>query len=332
MAWHIIGHKWAVDLLGRTLAAGRVAHAYLFTGPPQVGKTTLALALAQALNCTQSDPPCGQCASCRKIARRAHPDLQVVVGEGVRDGIKIEQVRALRREAVLAPYEGRYRVFVLRQLDRASIEAANSLLKLLEEPPAHVILILTACDVEALPATIVSRCQCLDLRPVALDTLETALREEGVSSAKSQLLSRLSGGRVGWALDAARDDVLLHRRQLDLDRLVEVLVEDRVGRIDFAYKASRDPVAVRRRIALWTSWWRDLLLLCSQGEEGVINVDRIEEIGSFATQLSSSQALAGMRALQAAAAQLEANVNTRLAVEGLLLQLPHWNLLPQGQS
>jgi DNA polymerase-3 subunit delta' len=322
MAWQIIGHEWAVALLDRTLAAGRMAHAYLFTGPPQVGKTTLALALAQTLNCTQSDPPCGQCSSCLRIARHVHPDVHLVVGEGVKAGIKIEQIRALKREAVLAPYEGRHRVLILRQLDRASIEAANSLLKILEEPPVHVVLALTASNVEALPATIVSRCQRLDLRPVAPGTLEAALQEREVPAAKSRLLARLSGGRVGWALDAAKDDALLHRRQKDLDQLLDLLAEDRLGRIEFALRASRDPETVRRRIALWTGWWRDLLLLCSQVEEGIINVDRAEELGVFAAQLTSSQAVAGMRALQAAEAQLEANVNTRLAVEGLLLQLP----------
>jgi DNA polymerase-3 subunit delta' len=250
----------------------------------------------------------------------------------VRDGIKIEQVRALQREAILAPYEGRYRVLILRQLDRASIEAANSLLKILEEPPAHVVLALTASDVGALPATIVSRCQRLDLRPAAYNTLEAALREKGVPPDRSLLLSRLSGGRVGWALGAAEDDALLRRRQHDLDRLLEVLAKDRLGRIEFAQKASRDQATLRRRIAIWIGWWRDLLILSSQGQEGVINVDRLEELGARANQLAMPQVVAGMRALQATADQLEANVNPRLAMEGLLLQLPHWSQQVQTQS
>ena len=172
MGWQIIGHDWAVDLLRRSLEAGRMAHAYLMSGPSQVGKTTLALALAKALNCTYADPPCGHCPSCLQIEHGTHPDVQLIVGDGARESIKIEQIRVLQREAVLSPYEGGYRVFVLRRIDRASVEAANSLLKTLEEPPPHVVLVLTALDPEALPATIVSRCQRLDLRPAACDIVE----------------------------------------------------------------------------------------------------------------------------------------------------------------
>lgn len=332
MGWQIIGHDWAVTLLRRSLATGHAAHAYLFTGPPQIGKTTLALALAQALDCARPDLPCGQCPSCLKIARGAHPDVQLIVGEGARDVIRIEQIRTLQHEAVLAPYEGRYRVFILRQADRATIEAANSLLKTLEEPPSHVVVVLTASDVEALPATIVSRCQRLDLRPTAQGVIDSALCERGLSPDKAQLLARLANGRVGWALIAASDDSVLQSRQQDLDQLVELLSEDRLGRLDFAFKASAEPATACRYIDSWISWWRDLLLLCSQGAEGIVNVDRVEELASFAAHLTLSQALAGLQALQAAAAQLEANVNARLAVEGLLLQLPHWNPLVQHQT
>ena len=330
MAWNIVGHDWAVALLHSSLAADRVAHAYLLTGPPQVGKTTLALALAQALNCTDPDPPCGQCPSCRKITRNTHPDVQVILGEGAGESIKIEQIRALRREAILAPYEGRYRVLILRRVDRASMEAANSLLKTLEEPPAHVVLVLTALHADALPSTVVSRCQRLDLRPAAQHVVEAALSERGVSAPTAQLLTRLSGGRVGWAFSAGQDEATLRLRKKDLDRLVALLSADRVERLDFAFKASSDPDDARQQMELWTSWWRDLLLLCGQGEDGVVNVDRLDELHSLAEQVELSQALAGVTALQATPAQLEANVNPRLALEGLLLKLPRWRQWSQS--
>jgi DNA polymerase-3 subunit delta' len=332
MAWQMVGHEWVVTLLQQSLAAGRVAHAYLFTGPSQVGKTTLALALAQALNCAQPDPPCGQCPSCRKIARNVHPDVRLIEGEGAGGSIKIEQIRTLQREVVLAPYEGRYRVLILQRMDRASIEAANSLLKTLEEPPAHVVLVLTALYAEGLPSTVVSRCQRLDLRPTAYQIVQAALTEKGIPRSKAQLLARLSGGRVGWAFSAGQDDAMLQRRQQDLDRLLELLAADRLERLDFASKASRGPVAVRRQIELWISWWRDLLLLCGGDDGGLVNIDRLDELNSLAAQTPLPQALAGLKALQTTATQLEANVNTRLALEGLLLQLPRWRRLPQSRA
>jgi DNA polymerase-3 subunit delta' len=175
MTWQTIGHEWAVELLQQSLETDRVAHAYLLSGPPQIGKTRLALDLAQALNCEQPEPPCGQCPACLKIERGTHPDVRVIEGEGAGGSIKIAQVRQLQREAVLSPYEGRYRVFVLRRMDLATLEAANSLLKTLEEPPAQVVLILTAVQAEQLPSTVISRCQRLDLRPLSRHIVEASL-------------------------------------------------------------------------------------------------------------------------------------------------------------
>ena len=179
MSWSLIDHDWAVTQLRQSLVHDRVAHAYLFCGPPQVGKTHLARLWAQALLCPRPEPPCGQCPSCRKIDHGTHPDVQLLAGQGAGQSIKIHQVRALQREAVLLPYEGPRRVFILRRFDLATVEAANSLLKTLEEPPAHVVLILTAVDASALPPTVVSRCQRLDLRPVPPGVIQSALEQEG---------------------------------------------------------------------------------------------------------------------------------------------------------
>jgi DNA polymerase-3 subunit delta' len=326
MSWPIVGHEWAVALLGTSLAAGRPAHAYLFCGPPQIGKTTLALALAQALNCTGEEPPCGRCAACLKTERRAHPDVQVVEGQGAGGAIKIEQVRALQREAALAPYEGRYRVFILPGMERATIEAANSLLKTLEEPPGQVVLALTAVHAEALPATVVSRCQRLDLRPAAYATVEAMLREKGLAQDRARLLARLSGGRVGWALTAIQEESHLTQRREMLDQLVELLPADRVTRFDFAWEVSREASAGRQQIDLWLSWWRDLLLLCHQNEAAIVNVDRLAELHILAGPATQAQAQAALGALQTTAAQLEANVNARLAWESLMLKLPRLDI------
>ncbi|HSR31172.1 MAG TPA: DNA polymerase III subunit delta' [Anaerolineae bacterium] len=322
MNWQIIGHNWAVTLLRQAMAMDRVAHAYLFSGPPQIGKTRLARTLAQALNCVQPDPPCGKCSSCGKIEQDAHPDVRLIQGQGGRGSIKIDQVRALQREAVLSPYEGRYRVYILRQVDLATIEAANSLLKTLEEPPAHVVLVLTTADADLLPTTVVSRCQHLDLRPASHDTVKTSLCDRGTQKSRAKLLARLSGGRVGWALHAAQDDNVLQRRQADLAQLFRLLAMDRVERLDFAQQASRDSVSLSGMIELWTIWWRDLLLLHANGDSHIINVDRIDELRWLLSESTLPQVWGILTALQATAAQLEANVNARLALEALLFKLP----------
>jgi DNA polymerase-3 subunit delta' len=323
--WPVLGHDWAVALLGQSLAAGRLSHAYLFCGPPQIGKTTLARALAQALNCTSAARPCGMCPSCQKVARGRHPDVRIVTGEGAGGSIKIEQVRALQHEAVLAPYEGRTRVFVLRQMERATLEAENCLLKTLEEPPPQVVLILTAVHSETLPSTIVSRCQRLDLRPVATDTIQAALRARGAAPEQSELLAHLSGGRLGWALEAKDNPGLLRQRQEDLDRGVQLLAASRVERLEAAQALSQNMPHAQLFLETSLGWWRDVVISLTNREADpsqMMNVDRLAEIRSLGAGLSLPEAMTAIRSLQAAAAQLEDNVNPRLAMESLMLRLP----------
>jgi DNA polymerase-3 subunit delta' len=252
----------------------------------------------------------------------------VIVGEGAGGSIKIEQIRALQREAILSPYEGRRRVFVLRRVDLASTEAANSLLKTLEEPPADVVLALTALEAETLPTTVVSRCQRIDLRPAPRHVVEAFLVEKGVPVEKARLLAQLSGGRVGWAIEASQDEQVLQQRQQHLGQLVEMLSADRVERLEFAREAAQNLEESRAVLELWTVWWRDLFLAQGQGEGYIVNVDRREELERLAGRTTLTEVWVVLNALQETAIQLEANVNPRLAWEGLMLQLPRWQLVP----
>jgi DNA polymerase-3 subunit delta' len=300
-----------------------VSHAYLFCGPPQVGKTVLARTLAQALNCAQPDAPCGRCSSCSRIARDAHPDVQLVLGKGSGGKLLIEQVRALQHDAALSPFEGRYRVFILRRMERATAEACNALLKTLEEPPARVVLLLTGSQRQLLLPTIVSRCQCIELRAVTTAVIEQALEARGVEATQAGLIARLSAGRVGWAMQAAGDGSLLAQRQQDVDQLFALLAGGRVERLDAAYKISRDAAGARRLLAVWAGCGRDLILLQGSGAEQVMNRDQIERLAALAGSLSLSQAWEIVHALQQASRQIEENVNARLAIEELLLRLPY---------
>jgi len=319
--WQVVGHKWAVDLLKRALASERVAHAYLLTGPPQIGKRSLALNFAQALNCLDQEKPCGQCLACSKIAHGSHPDVQVIQGEG--RTIKIDQMRTLRHEAALFPLEGRWKVYIIRQMEQATAEAANCLLKTLEEPPSHVILMLTASEAEALLPTIVSRCQVLNLRPLATETVQRSLQERwGVDAKRAQLLARLSGGRLGWAVAASQDDAILDQREKHLDEMMELMGQGRVERMGYARQFSHNPEAVRELLHLWLSWWRDLLLTASGSSAGIVNIDRGGTLRVQAQRYSLAQVRDFVKALRAAAWRLEHNANTRLTLEVLMLGLP----------
>ena len=319
--WQVVGQKWAVDLLKQTLARERVAHAYLLTGPPQIGKRSLALNFAQALNCLDEEKPCGQCLACSKIAHGSHPDVQIIEGEN--GTLKIDQMRILRHEANLSPLEGQWKVYIIRQMEQATAEAANCLLKTLEEPPPHVILILTANQAEALLPTIVSRCQVLNLRPLATEAVQASLQEHwGADAERAQLLGRLSGGRLGWAVAASQNDAILNRREQYFDEMMKLIGQGRVERLEYALQLSRNPEAAPELLQLWLSWWRDLLLTASGSSAGIINIDREGTLRAQAQRYSLGQVRRFVEALRAAAWQLEHNANTRLTLEVLMLSLP----------
>ena len=164
MNWGMLGHEWAVDLLRQHVAQGRARHAYLFTGPQGVGRRTLALRLAQALNC-QAPPapgdPCGTCSSCVHLQAMQHPDLAVVRAEQEGGTLKVDQVRELQHALALSPYEARFRVALLLRFEEAHISAANALLKTLEEPAPQVVLMLTATSPESLSTV----CALITLKP-----------------------------------------------------------------------------------------------------------------------------------------------------------------------
>ena len=317
-----IGHEWATELLLNGLATGRVPHATLIVGPPNIGKTTVAHTFAQALNCTGTQPvPCGECVSCRKVDSGNHPDVRIL--DAPDQTLRISEVRELQRELSLSPHEGRWRVAVLSNFERATVEAANALLKTLEEPPDQVTLILTATGVGVLLPTIVSRCQVLSLRPLSTSLVKEALISHwNADPEQAELLAHLSNGRLGWAVQALEDESLLARRNEYLDDLASLMSKRRVERLAYAAELSRNPKLVREVLALWLGWWHDVLLLVSGSHVATNNVDREAMLHQQAKQVTIRQAQRMVAQLRSTIGSLDKNVNVRLAMEVLLLSLP----------
>jgi len=321
--WPVVGHEWALDLLEQAIAHDRLSHAYLFTGPAQVGKTTVAKAFAQALLCEQgTGSPCGQCDSCRRIAEGRYPDVQFITAE--KNTIQINQVRALRSDAALSPLEGKRKVFIIREIERATLPAANALLKTLEEPPPQVILLLTSARPDRLLPTILSRCQVIGLRPLPLDQIQPALATRwGVDEERAALLARLSSGRLGWAVNAHTDPDLWEARAKSLDDLLSLTAEDRFGRLAYAETLSRRGDTLGRTLGLWATWWRDVLLIQHGLPNAVVNLDRRVQLTQQADLYRTQQVEDALNDLMHTLRRLNANVNTRLALDVLILKLPH---------
>ena len=330
--WNTFGHDKAVTYLQCSLATGRMSHAYLLSGRAGVGKMTLALDLARALNCTDESPPCGRCDQCSRVDRSLHADVRVVGLETQDSGrqraaISIDQVREVQREASLRPFEGRHRVLIFDGAEHMSEEAANCLLKTLEEPPDQVVLLLLTCDYDDLLPTIVSRCQLLELRPVPIGDLANALEQRHeVDPERAGELARLSEGRPGWAVRAAGQEDLIRRLTDRLDVIERVVGSGLEGR--FAYAAEmaltfgRNRDSAYEELSLWLKWWRDILLVSEGVPDAVTNVARLDWLRSVAAGFSSAQVAGAVAAIHETVDNLNANVNPRLALDNLMLALP----------
>jgi len=318
--WPIVGHEWAIELLTESVASGRLRHAYLLVGPGQVGKTALAKAFAQFLLCDATERPCGVCRSCRLVQGDRHPDVWMVAPDG--GSIKIEAIREMQHALSLSPVEGNMRICIIARMDLATTSAANCLLKTLEEPSGRALLVLTADRVDALLPTVVSRCQVLTLRLVPTQRIVSALKERGVGDEEARLLGHLARGRIGWAIDAARDPETIDARAQVLDELASLTGGSLVARFAWAEALSKRPEQIPAVLATMTDWWRDVLLVTSGSHAEVTNVDRAGEIARWAARFGPAEASAALRGLRQTAWRLEHNANVRLALEVLALDMP----------
>jgi DNA polymerase-3 subunit delta' len=323
--WNLIGHEWAVDMLKKHVGNGTTRHAYLFAGPPGLGRRTLALRFAQALNCQtplSAGIPCGQCRDCRQIEAMQHADLTIIQSESEGGTLKVDQIREARRSLTLKPYQSKHRVSVFLRFQEANDSASNALLKTLEEAPSYAVLILTADNPEQLLPTIISRCEVLRLRPLKIEEVQRGLEHGGMENERARLIAHISGGRFGYALRLTENDSLLEKREERLNELLALLPASRVQKFAYADKLSRDKDAMRQAILFWLSYWRDVLLRTAQAETPLVNVDRNLEIEGLASRMDLTSARLVVSGLENVLEKMDRNVNSRMLAEVLLLDMP----------
>jgi len=280
----IIGQDRAINFLKQVMASEKIPHAYLFVGIPGVGKTTTAVALAQAINCQTpvNQEGCGRCKSCRQLVGGNFPDLEIIRPDG--QNIKIGQIRELNRGFGFKPIAGRYRISIVHQAERMTEEAANAFLKTLEEPPEGNILILNVTEPLNLLPTIVSRCQKVPFRPIPAGLISHwLLTKKDLDEEKALVLARLSGGSLGRALEMWESD-FLEKRQDCLFNLIKLTGISLVQALELALESTgKDKKreidtsgdgGIFGLLSIWKTWYRDLLVLKTKGpEELLINVD-----------------------------------------------------------
>ncbi len=349
--WRTLGQGSTIERFSRSIRDNAIHHAYLIVGPEHVGKRTLALDLACALNCDTANVPCGECVSCRRIIEGKHSDIhaitldaagtaediEVVEADRRRTRISTEQIEDLQRTSTLPPFEGRWKVLLVENADRMSAEAGNRILKTLEEPPPHIVWMLLAEDENRLLDTVVSRCQRVDVKPLPAPELERYLiTAHGVPEDRARLLARVSRGRTGWALSALADESVATARTSRIESMIQLIQMTYTARFDFSRETDvlyrRDSRAVLETLDIWTTWWRDLLLVKTGCAESVVNVDYLNDLNEQAGRLGLEQIRDFIGKLNATRQDLDLNVVSRLVFDSLVYTIPRIAKFPVQDS
>jgi DNA polymerase III subunit delta' len=324
MSFHdIYGHEKQIEIVQKAMTQQRTGHAYLFSGIPAVGKQTLAREFVKALNCEKEDTihdSCGECSSCRKIQRAIHPDVFFVEADG--QFIRIDAIREIQEQMKCKPLESRRRVFVIDDADKMNDQAANALLKILEEPSPSNILILVAARPYAMPSTIISRCQHIRFNPLRFDTVAKFLIDRiGMENQQALLLAGLSGGSIGRAMELNEDGIVAYRMEL-LTLLSVTRRNDPFSLINFASFLGQGKKEIRQGLNILNTIFRDALVLKeTQKKEMLVNQDNSSFISTQATRLSGGQILQNIALVERAGDIIEQNVNKSLTLETMAFKL-----------
>jgi DNA polymerase-3 subunit delta' len=320
----IPGNRRVKDLIRMALAKNRLPNSLLFSGPEGVGKRRTAVTLAQALNCLRlTDDACGACDPCRAIRDAADdpdkagkfPDvMEISLAEG-RKEIGIGQIQELKQTAYLRPMAGRGRVFIVEDAELMSGDAANSILKVLEEPPPFTHIILVTAHPEQILPTIVSRCRVLNFLPVTVDETEQALLDKGIPADRARPLALLARGNLELALALDWDEVQARRRKAWDEFLSLVAGRDVSSLFRLWAYAPKKAVAdeLVRTMELFASFFRDVLCLAEGGgAEGLLNPDAADRIAEASRFLSGPDALFGLVLVESVLQGLDRNMNVSL--------------------
>ena len=316
----IIGHIEIIQRLKRLINENRMPHALLFVGPKGIGKFLTAQITAAALFCNGKEKPCGLCPSCQALLTDTHPDFYTVEPDGKM--IKIEQIRHLQTEVALAPYLADKRVVIIDQAETMNVQAANSLLKILEEPTGNLIFILIANNRQALLDTIISRCMMVTFQTLELSCLSGALEQRGIAADDAAALAALAEGSLGKAIDLQDNGGLELRRQA-FDMLLQIQQMDMDAVWGCGQKLGElDRQKLQEFVLYLNMLLRDFLVLqVDEQSNKLYNQDVAPVLLEQKIYWSENKLLRAMKEITVVQKMLGSNANARLVMEQFLIKL-----------
>ncbi len=320
----IVGHEKIKEHLINAINLNKVSHAYIFNGAEGIGKKTLAAAFAKAVQCEEGgSAPCGKCRSCIQADSGNQPDI-IWVNHEKPASIGVEDVRMqVNSDILIKPYSSRYKVYIIDDAQKMTVQAQNAILKTIEEPPAYGIIILLTTNADSLLPTILSRCVTLNLKPVSNKEIEKYLMtEEKIPDYMARFAASFAQGRLGRAISIAtsenfnelKDSVLHLLKYIDEMEFTEI--------IEAIKQAAVHKLNIEDYIDFMMMWYRDVLIYKSTNDANlVIFKEELKYIRKDATDRSYDGLNRILKAMDVAKIRLAANVNFDLAMELMLMTI-----------
>jgi len=321
----IIGQEKAINILLKSFQEDKVSSSYIFIGSEGVGKKFTAIEFAKIINCLNLNnnlEVCDTCNICNKINKQCYPDLKII--EPNKDSIKIEQIRELRREINLKPFESRKKIYIIDNSEEMTDEASNCLLKTIEEPPDYAIIILICQNIKSILPTIISRCQLINFRLIDSTKIRKLLLNKiNLEESKAELVSKLAQGSIGKAFNLISDNEYFDRREKLLNWVTKIYP----GKYDYNFfinieKMLKNTNEMNEILETILLWYRDILVVKELGiQKYLINSDKLEIIKEKSRVYSQEMLIDILDYIEQIQEFIKKNINRRLVSERLYLKM-----------
>ncbi len=320
----IYGQKQIVDHLKNALESKQISHAYIINGERSSGKEFIAKIFAMALQCEDGGfDPCNECHSCKQALSGNHPDIIKVMHEKPAT-IGVEDIRnGVNNDVVIKPYSSPWKIYIINEAEKMTVQAQNALLKTLEEPPAYAVILLLTSNLDALLPTIQSRCVVLNMKPVPDDIVKNYLMQEiHIPDYKADVCTAFARGNLGKAKALAASEEF-DNIKTEAVSLLKYIRDMEITDIMSAIKKINDyNIDINDYLDILSVWYRDVLLFKATNDVNhLIFKDEIQYIKKVSNQSAYEGIEIILDALEKAKSRLRANVNFELTMELLLLTI-----------
>ncbi|MEK7203281.1 MAG: AAA family ATPase [Patescibacteria group bacterium] len=332
LGWPLVGNEHIIEFLVKSIVNNKCAGSYVFVGPDNLGKTTLANFFAQSLVCLDLDRqavPCGKCKPCQQAVKGIHSDIHLINRDKDKKNISIEQIRDFIRTLSLSSFLNSYKIGIIKHAEDLSLEAVNALLKTLEEPKVKVVIILITSYLESLPATIISRSQILKFHTLPTDVIYNYLiKYHQAQRSVAKNFSRLCLGRPALAIKFIEDkdfyesykkkvETFLSFTDIDINKRL-IMIEELIGKEAKGQESAR---LAARAIEVWQGLVRDLLFLFFEQDDLIQHHIFAEKLKLMKNNFDIHGLLKLSDLLKQIKKFIKANVSPKLALEQIAINI-----------